>query len=376
MAQRTILESTDLTLRTRGIEFALPLRVVSALYGGGVEAGKVDLSKPFRESSIRGHLRFWWRATIGGQFTDPDELRAREGQVWGSTDQASRVSVEVLKAQPGTGIVAKRREGERTVFEEPAYALFPAQSKEPHTIYKRGSFDLRLRFPEHLGDDVDAALRHWLTFGGIGARTRRGLGALYCPNFAGLDKWMNPYQFLGNATPRSWPTMKGARVVWGAPTTWEQAWLTSIRVMQQYRQDRTGPRGRSYWEEPDAIRRLRRQSAPQHSKPMTTEDIFPRAAFGMPIIVHFKTPGDPDQSTIQIDKEIDRMASPVILKPVAINEREAIPVMLALNVTPAPQDLLLRDKHDDVRVQRGNADVVTGLLNKAAQDWRGQVYTL
>ena len=235
---------------------------------------------------------------------------------------------------------------------------------------------MRLRFPEELGNDVDAALRHWLTFGGIGARTRRGLGAIYAPGYAGLDKWMNPSHFLGNGTTRSWPTMKGARVVWGAAMSWEQAWLASIRVMQQYRQDRTGPRGRSYWEEPDAIRRLRGQTAPQHAKPMTAGDIFPRAAFGMPIIVHFKTPQDPDQNTIQIDKDTDRMGSPVILKPVAISEREAIPVMLALNVTPAPQDLILRDKHGDLAVQRGNVDVVTELLNKAAKDWRGQVYQL
>ena len=43
-------------------------KLITPLYGGGVEAGKTDSVTPIRGTEIRGQLRFWWRAMRGGQF--------------------------------------------------------------------------------------------------------------------------------------------------------------------------------------------------------------------------------------------------------------------------------------------------------------------
>ena len=62
------------TLHTYDIE------VITPLFGGGVEAGVNDPITLIRPSSIRGHLRFWWRATRGAAFSTAAEMRQREAK--------------------------------------------------------------------------------------------------------------------------------------------------------------------------------------------------------------------------------------------------------------------------------------------------------
>lgn len=69
--------------------------VITPLFGGGVEAGMNDPTTLIRPSSVRGHLRFWWRATRGARFQTIAELRQREGEIWGTTDNPSPISIEV-----------------------------------------------------------------------------------------------------------------------------------------------------------------------------------------------------------------------------------------------------------------------------------------
>src|SRR5205085_1302593 len=73
----------------------------------------------------------------------------------------------------------------------PAYAAFPLQHSEEELrqmmppskkVRDNVNFRLTISFPSNRKDDVAAALWAWETFGGIGARTRRGFGALHCTN--------------------------------------------------------------------------------------------------------------------------------------------------------------------------------------------------
>ena len=63
-------------------------------------------------------------------------------------------------------------------------------------------------------------------------------------------------------------------------------------------------------------------------------DAFPRAEFGLPIVFHFER-GDPDDTVLYPDndsagKKRERMASPLILKPLALQSGKAIPLVLQL----------------------------------------------
>lgn len=358
--------------------------------GGGVDAGVRDRVMPFRPSAIRGMLRFWWRASRGTHCATVADLRDAEARVWGSTDKASRVSIEVTNVQLGTEVVAKTRVNGRDQYEEPRYALFPAQSDPVRNIYNGGAFDLVICFPNDFPfkDDVWAAVRYWVAFGGIGARTRRGCGAVFSKHFPGPFNWFVPTDFGGNGK-RPWTTLKGARVVVGdvkRPLSHKEAWIKAVDLLKTYRQEKAGAdrTGRSAWPEPDEIRRLTGQTAPSHATPVNDEGTFPRSKFGMPIIFHFRQDahrrGDPsDQQLLPIlDGEVrDRMGSPVILKPLAVSATHSVPICVVLNA-PRPDGLELQGTggRPAERVNAGNHDVVSEFLDLTRDRWAGTLYQI
>lgn len=94
------------------------------------------------------------------------------------------VEVEVLREGEKVGIAQYGRAVQW-------YLGFPLRGDKEWAPVKEGvAFRLRLRFPEKVGElnfweELEAALWAWETFGGIGARTRRGFGALL-PQGAGV----------------------------------------------------------------------------------------------------------------------------------------------------------------------------------------------
>jgi len=110
--------------------------------------------------------------------------------------------------------------------------------------------------------------------------------------------------------------------------------------------------GRSQWPEPDAIRRLTGHRASLHASVLSNLDRFPRAAFGLPIIFHFKDKdrGDPPDTTLK-GTESERLASPLILRPIACAGNQAVGLALILEAprTP-PGGLILKDAPSDPSV--------------------------
>src|SRR5216684_872439 len=82
-----------------GEERTYRIELITPLFGGGVEAGENDPTMPIRGTAIRGQLQFWWRATRGAACASVEELRQRHREVWGATECASPVIVEVADVQ-------------------------------------------------------------------------------------------------------------------------------------------------------------------------------------------------------------------------------------------------------------------------------------
>jgi len=339
--------------------------VLTARYGGGVLPGLPDDTTPFRVPEIRGTLRFWWRAVRGADAADSGELLRRERDVWGSSNLASPTSIRVEESNRGQVVEAlksSRTPDGRTRYEprEPAYVLFPAQQGDkPGRVSEKGSFTLTIRHQSNASRfEVEAALWAWTNFGGYGARARRGAGSLFStqlcfpsnkrPEWMAVRDWLEEQgsKYLtctsGAALPakggaRPWPTLAGAEVLLGQQALPpESAWLACIKVYRDFRQSRnpgTGNRpGRSRWPEPDEIRRQRRTHHSLHA-PAHAERYFPRAIFGLPIVFHFKDPGDPKDQSLEpsLLGEGGRMASPIILKPLIVSPTLAFPMILRLN---------------------------------------------
>lgn len=322
--------------------------LVTPMYGGGVVAGEVDLAMPIRATAIRGQLREWWRRL--NRKEDDKELFKAEREIWGGlggdadTLAASKVTVVVL-AQAATASnlrnIARfeQRDGKMKgpTFEKglPGYALFPGQGKsergqvteQPKQLLTEGySFAFGLRFGRDLAsaqrEQIVEALRWWATFGGVGARTRRGCGAVLVKDSSGKLVAVDQ----GEIAEQGW--MLKLR---GLPGTAMEAWDSAVSTLRVFRQGKGQGRnkgkenrpGRSLWPEPDAIRRITSSAASQHKQPFCDAgNAFPRAEFGLPIIFHFKDErdGDPADTTLKpllpgIEKPAERMASPLILRP-------------------------------------------------------------
>ena len=78
-------------------------------------------------------------------------------------------------------------------------------------------------------------------------------------------------------------------------------------------------------------------------------DAFPRAEFGLPIAFHFQGQGEPPDTVLYPSngpdgKRRERMASPLILKPLALADGEAVPLILRLRTPPLSGVDLRRDE--------------------------------
>lgn len=314
--------------------FTVHLKTITPMFGGGAQTRQVDEQHPVRAASVRGHLRFWWRATAGAGYSDPQKLHEAESELWGNTQQAGKVRVEVETVNVGTVTEPVRHEPNRSgkmqaVFapQKAAYALFPFQG----TI-KRGQtdelptkarldveFKVNITCPPTLRPEVETALQAWIFYGGIGSRTRRGCGSLQL-----LDGEVKP--------PK--PVSKGAKLLSTLPQTYflgkpqndaVKAWAEAVALYRDFRQGvgvgrnegREGNRpGRSRYPEPDTLRDITRQYGHQTIHPVRG---FPRANLGLPIIFHFQGQGEPSDQTLQ-GKKVgqQRFASPVITKAVRV----------------------------------------------------------
>jgi CRISPR-associated protein Cmr1 len=89
--KRAGTETVELLTQVREYELLTPL------FGGGVEAATADPVTVIRGSSVRGQLRFWWRACRGGQFNgDLKQMKKAENLLWGAASTGpSQVQIAI-----------------------------------------------------------------------------------------------------------------------------------------------------------------------------------------------------------------------------------------------------------------------------------------
>lgn len=362
-------------------------KLITPLFGGGVEAKKADPIKVIRETSIRGQLRFWWRAMRG--VGTLEQMKKREDALFGSggekasqskvliaikVDENGKIDNEGKSVEPFY-INEKKKSRATEDWEKIAYAAFPLQLTDDeinqgfsiNEIQTRVEFSIEISYPKEVcienydknfnlkmdaKKDVEAALWAWETFGGIGGRTRRGFGALQLLNIDGVA--IEPMK-IEEIKPKEGESrivkeLKEhlAKGIWdenvphlSADLTFAltpdftstdpvennlQAWEFLIQKLHDFRQSpRIGKihSGESHWTEPNSIRNkisTRTFRQPDDKK----LEKFPRAVLGLPIIFKFKDEVDPPETVLEgIDTEnqkINRLASPLILRPIACKD--------------------------------------------------------
>jgi CRISPR-associated protein Cmr1 len=410
------------------IEQRRKYELITPLYGGGVTTdddhtttNKADPITIIRATEIRGQLRFWWRATRGWKFNgDPKAMKIEEDSIWGKayqkndkgipSDQTVQIVIDV--SQKGILIKPFGMNGTKPIPINgiPDYAAFPLkpdqkEQKKPYPyisdLWKEIHFTLNISYPSIFSKEIEAALWAWETFGGIGARTRRGFGALHllaveidgddipCQPLSTpreIKQWIKDKidEYIKQETfPSNFPHLsrKMQPVVIPSAKNPMQVWSNIITELKEFRLQKDMNK-RSAWPEADAIRKFTGKET-KNTPPSPQK--FPRAAFGLPIIFHFTGKDIPDDYTLNEadtqDTNKKRFASPLILRPFLYRDNRAVGLALLLEGSRIDLDnLALEDKNKNVLLINGTstlngvltADEARTLAQKSSNSYDGK----
>jgi len=377
--------------------------LLTPLVGGGAQPLEPDPVTVVRASSIKGQLRFWWRAIRGWKARgDLQKLRDLEEKYFGSVGEEGRQgpSPVVLRVIPRSEPKPKEAWETRTKPTEiaPGYLSFPLQPQRGGVpsgkviLNVKFALEIQLRPPkglslEELKREVHAALWAWETFGGVGARTRRGFGAVVRLRTDGSYAQRTAEQVQDQIKEKLRQYVEDTQWPAGVPhltpnspvAVVQESWKKVAEQYRRFRQSRgSGGRGKSLWPEPKTIRMLRKNP--------TKTGKFPRGQLGLPIIFHFKEKEDEVYNSIlkPKSKEYDRLASPLIFRPIAeemtvvavLQGSREVPggVQLEFNMDQTSVDVEVQlDKGEaaKIRVLNGQTDVVQAAFDHLTRRHRG-----
>ncbi len=362
-------------------------KLITPLFGGGVEPGVADPVTVIRGTELRGQLRFWWRACRAGNYTTIKDLKEAEDKIWGaanknrdanekkegeSSEEKQKGTVQIAIEQISEGASGtpfeKNGKEKRNQRIAPVYGAFPLQPSDddkrnkvsPKDVLQDVKFTLNISFHKDFQEEIKAALWAWETFGGIGARTRRGFGALQLLKIdnkdytdlpvsnnvrSWIEKRLNDSQYVVKGTPPHGIPYLSGNLQFKVTRAFENSfdsWNNLIKRLSGFRQFPMGRDKRSKWPEAETIRAITRNRDSKYP-PLSHPQKFPRAAFGLPIVFHFREDdrGDPDDTTLQrSDKEKERLASPLILRPFVCKDGRVVGLALLLEGRQTYPDVL------------------------------------
>jgi len=150
-------------------KYDFTLRLVSPAFIAGTDKAHPEM----RAASIRGHLRYWYRAARGASIDNAQELFKQEGKAFGSTEEGNKFTLLVLPRQPD--------QEDRP----PSVAMLPHKSSsrdrsETKALKADLVYDLSLisRPGQPVSKHIVPSMVIWSLLGGLGRRSRRMFGAI------------------------------------------------------------------------------------------------------------------------------------------------------------------------------------------------------
>ncbi|MEA5402997.1 type III-B CRISPR module RAMP protein Cmr1 [Arcicella sp. DC2W] len=151
-------------------------------------AGADGTTPELRPASIKGALRFWWRAMNG--HLPIDEMRKLEGEIFGSTQQRSKIIIRTELITPKYDNINKSE-----TLHGRDYLMYSVFMNEKKAITS-GSFKVVLSSIDKEAL-LEATYCFWLlsNIGALGTRSRRGCGRFIIQTYTN-----NKYDFKFNNT--------------------------------------------------------------------------------------------------------------------------------------------------------------------------------
>jgi len=196
-------------------------KIITPMFLAGADGATPEI----RPQSIKGALRFWWRALHGHLPIEDvkDEnhniiqkgLRTQEAEIFGGGgDKAIRSSVIIRTTHPELAIstailpkadykvMAKGKERTINLLEYLAYGTYDWDKEKRINVFNRTyftndqNFNLTITYPLTFQSDVLKALFLMTLFGGIGSRNRNGYGCLSIDSLQEKFEISNVVEFL------------------------------------------------------------------------------------------------------------------------------------------------------------------------------------
>ena len=369
----------------------LELENVTPLFIAGADQRNVE-NEGLRTPSLRGLLRWWFRAIMGGVLFSSghlsiNEVKNKEEEVWGNTTAQSKVLINVLTITTRMGEV--ERKGGISYL---SYGVFERK-------YIEGSFRIYIRFKQTLSEEdkkkVIATLWMLLNLGNIGGKNRKGFGSLRVINDTSIYglSFKNPIEisklkeylesnikkcltFFGwKGSTISSETLPPFPVI--APNFWKMKLLNRIypseikaindigEKIRQYREDRGNPSAKheqkikkfSYWVTKDynSVKSIYTKSSPSTPK---------GSIFGLPHQFQFQSI---NKKAMVKGMEHDRRASPLYIKIWKLDSNKfAIGLQLFKSIF-LPENKLeiidLKDENKKAKVDLPSYDYLEDFLN-------------
>jgi len=172
-------------------------KIVTPLFMSGADQRKAELRVP----SIKGALRFWWRALALGRLGSVDKVREAEAKLFGSSDQAvgqSKVLLNLTEKPKPKQKETMQKWRPNDWMNYVGYGIIDDSPKK-RDYFKPGSefkLELVLKNGVTTGDEesICNALKALGLIGGLGAHSRNGWGSL---SLANLTNWDAPSDLSG-----------------------------------------------------------------------------------------------------------------------------------------------------------------------------------
>ncbi len=155
------------------------IEVVTPMFVSGAETSKAEL----REPTLKGLLRFWWRATH--EFEGVESMKKKEGDLFGNTEKKSKVFIHITPLN----VEKDNHELRGESFSIPGHSyqgyilkyLTVGCDNRPY-ITPGSTYEIKIRFPLLYENEIKQALFAFSMFGGIGSKSRNGFGSFKINN--------------------------------------------------------------------------------------------------------------------------------------------------------------------------------------------------
>lgn len=220
--------------------------ITPTFLGGADPKGTPELRGP----SLKGALRFWWRAQ--GGISEIKKLRERELEIFGGVDSSNarrasftiRVSHQEFitgETLPESRTSVRNKNFKVNIFEYLAYGIYDQKERKLNRNFVQSGQQFQVKFSfssANYKSEVLSAFRSLSLFGGIGTKSRNGYGKFEILNDREPSNWMDVLKQLKVGNENSFTSFSDQVLCFQTSETFDNAEQAIAEVGKAYKNAR------------------------------------------------------------------------------------------------------------------------------------------